>query len=104
MPFEKGKQKTGGRKAGVKNKTTAEIRDAIQKVLADKVDVLAEDLQTMSEFRQWTILNAVAKYVLPTLNKNDDSVTVSGGYNITVSFEDSEAAPERDNDSEELPF
>jgi hypothetical protein len=102
--FEKGRAKTGGRKPGVKNKTTAEIREAIQLVLSDKVDVLAEDLTKMSEFKQWTVLNAVAKYVLPTLNKNDDKVEHSGGFNITVSYEDT-STPTGDKDlSEEDPF
>jgi len=89
MPFEKGRQKTGGRLPGVKNKSTQEIRDAIQKVLADKVDSLAEDLELMSEFKQWTILNAVAKYVLPQLSKSEDTVDHSGEVKITVSFSDS---------------
>jgi len=77
-----------GRKPGVKNKTTQEIRDAIQKVLAYKVDELADDLTVMNEFKQWTILNAVAKYVLPALNKNEDTVEHSGEVKITVSFSD----------------
>ena len=92
MPFEKGKPKTGGRLPGVKNKTTQEIRDAIQLVLAYKVDQLATDLETMNEFKQWTILNAVAKYVLPALNKNEDTVEHSGAINITVSFADADPA------------
>lgn len=104
MPFIKGRQKTGGRKVGVTNRTTAEIREKVQMVLSDRIESLNDDLDNMDSFKRWTILNSVAKYVLPALNKNDDSVTVSGGYNITVSFEDSEAAPERDNDSEESPF
>ncbi|TWR26914.1 hypothetical protein FPZ42_07720 [Mucilaginibacter achroorhodeus] len=86
--FHKGQQKTGGRKKGTKNKTTQEIRDAIQLVLSDKVDQLAEDLAKMDKFKQWTILNAVAKYVLPTLNKNDDTVEHTGEININISFED----------------
>lgn len=79
-----------GRKKGTPNKTTAEIKDAIQLVLSNKVDVLAEDLAKMNEFKQWTILNAVAKYVLPTYQKNDNSVEHSGEVNIKVSFEDGE--------------
>ncbi|WP_428329034.1 hypothetical protein [Mucilaginibacter sp.] len=104
MPFEKGKPKTGGRLPGVKNKSTAEIREAIQKVLADKVDELADDLASMNEFKQWTILNAVAKYVLPTLAKNEDTVEYSGEIKITVSFSDGDIAtdyPTGDYNSEE---
>jgi hypothetical protein len=88
--FEPGHAKMGGRQKGTKNKTTIEIKEAIQLVLSDKVDKLAEDLEDMNAFKQWTILNAVAKYVLPTYNKNEDSVEHSGNINIKVSFEDTE--------------
>ncbi|TFF34400.1 hypothetical protein [Mucilaginibacter psychrotolerans] len=98
--FEKGREKTGGRKPGVKNKTTEEIRQAIQLVLSDKVDVLAEDLQAMSEFKQWQILNAVARYVLPALSKAEDKVEHSGEVNIVVTYEDT---PTGDN-GEKDPF
>lgn len=91
------KPANSGRKPGVKNKTTAEIREAIQKVLADNVDGLADDLATMGEFRKWTILNSVAKYVLPTLNKNDNDTSLSGEVKITVSFEDGSTASDNND-------
>ncbi|GAA4907051.1 hypothetical protein [Mucilaginibacter defluvii] len=90
MGFQKGRAKTGGRKPGVKNKTTQEIRDKIQLVLSNKIEELEADLEQMSEFKQWTILNAVAKYVMPQLSKSDDTVEHSGEINITVSFTDSQ--------------
>ena len=49
---------------------------------------MADDLAVMNEFKQWTILNAVAKYVLPTLAKNEDTVEHTGEVKITVSFSD----------------
>lgn len=97
MPFEKGRPKTGGRKPGVKNKTTQEIRDKIQEILSSNVDELADDLLVMGSFKKWTILNAVAKYVMPQLSKNDDTVEHSGNVNITVSFVHSEINPVKDN-------
>jgi hypothetical protein len=103
MPFQKGKPKTGGRLPGVKNKTTQEIRDAITKVLADKVAELADDLNSMPVFKQWQILSAVAKYAMPTLAKNDDTVEHSGAINVNVSFSDSGSAndyPTGDNEDE----
>lgn len=100
MPFEKGREKTGGRKAGVTNKTTQEIRDKIQKVLSNRVEELDTDLSSMSEFKRWTILNAVAKYVLPALNKNEDTVEHSGQINITVSYSDSDTDALSDKEDE----
>jgi hypothetical protein len=98
--FEKGKPKTGGRKPGVKNKTTAEIREKLQMVLSGMVEHFEEDLEEMNGFKRWQIASSVFKYIMPALSKSDDKVEHSGGYNITVSFEDNEAAPERDNTSE----
>ena len=39
MPFERGREKTGGRKAGVPNKTTRSVRDALVRAL----EATAED-------------------------------------------------------------
>ncbi|RZJ82578.1 MAG: hypothetical protein EOO47_00070 [Flavobacterium sp.] len=90
--FTKGTPKppTSGRKKGVKNKTTEQIREQIKNVVSNKLDVFEADLQTMSPFQQWMILEKVTKYFLPALNKNDDSVTHSGNISINISFEDNE--------------
>jgi hypothetical protein len=87
MPFEKGKPKTGGRVKGTINKTTPEIREAIQKVMSAKIDELESDLEKMNPFQQWMILEKVAKYFMPALNKNEDTVDHTGEVKITVSFE-----------------
>jgi len=102
MPFQKGREKTGGRVKGSKNKTTQEIRDALQKVLSNKIEDLETDLATMSEFKQWTILNSVAKFVLPTLNKNDDKVEHSGEININVNFSDDLGISETNSPADEI--
>ena len=50
MPFEKGRPKTGGRVKGSINKTTPEIREAIQKVMSNKIDELEADLEKIDVF------------------------------------------------------
>ena len=101
MKFEKGREKTGGRKPGVKNKTNKEIREAIQMVLSDKVDELADDLLKMDKYKQWTILNAISKFILPTYNKNEDTVEHSGEIKISISFEDdTNSLPKKDDDED----
>jgi hypothetical protein len=99
MPFEKGRAKTGGRVPGVKNKTTEEIRSAIQLVLSDKVQELASDLAMMPEFKQWQILSAVAKFVLPALAKTENDTTLSGEvkYNVSINFVENDDAPGADS-------
>ena len=90
MPFEKGVPKpggkTGGRLKGSLNKTTPEIREAIQKVMSSKIDELESDLEKMNPFQQWMILEKVAKYFMPALNKNEDTVEHTGEVKITVCF------------------
>lgn len=40
MPFQKGKQKTGGRKKGVKNKTILPTEDLVTKLNVDPLEIL----------------------------------------------------------------
>lgn len=96
------KPANSGRQKGTGNKTTAEIREAIQKVLANKVDELADDLAVMPEFKQWQILTGVAKYCLPALNKNENDTTLSGEikYNVNINFVDGDNAPTGDYEEE----
>ncbi len=90
IPKKKGDPKpaNAGRKKGTPNKSTEEIRKQIQNIVSKKLDVFEDDLAKMNVFQQWQILEKVTKYFLPALNKNDDSITHSGGINIYVSFED----------------
>jgi septum formation topological specificity factor MinE len=102
MPFEKGRAKTGGRVPGVKNKTTEEIKQKIQLVLANKVEELADDLAMMPEHKQWQILSAIARYVLPSKVENEGSVEHSGEvkYNVNINFVDAHSDPSGDNNNE----
>lgn len=89
-PRKKGDPKpvNAGRKKGTPNKSTEEIRKQIQNIVSKKLDVFEDDLSKMNPFQQWQILEKVTKYFLPALNKNDDTLTHTGGININVTFED----------------
>lgn len=84
--FEKGKPKTGGRKKGVKNRTTAEIRQHIQTVIDGQYDKLEADLNSLSPFQRVMMVEKLTKYFLPALNKNDDSINHSGEIKIIVEY------------------
>ncbi|MGY4540060.1 hypothetical protein ACVW0P_004502 [Mucilaginibacter sp. UYNi724] len=58
----------------------------------------------MSPFQQWMIIDKVAKYRIPQLNKNEDTVAHSGEVKVTVTYVDSEAAPKDDEDENDSPF
>ncbi|MES2265579.1 MAG: hypothetical protein V4520_02385 [Bacteroidota bacterium] len=51
----------------------------------------------MSPFQQWMILDKVAKYRIPALNKNEDTVAHSGEVKVIVTYEDT---PTGDNSTE----
>ena len=86
MAFQKGKPKTGGRKKGVKNRTTAEIRQHIQTVIDAQYNKLESDLDSLSPFQRVMMVEKLTKYFLPALNKNDDTVNHSGEIKIIVEY------------------
>lgn len=85
--YEKGKTKTGGRKKGVQNRTTEQIREYIKDIVDGELKTLPEDLKLMNKFQKWQILEKVTKYFLPQLAKNDDSINHSGEIKINISWE-----------------
>jgi len=108
MAFKKGQEKMGGRVKGTPNKSTKEIRNAIQNVLANRIDTLEEDLARMTGFQRWMILDKVTKYVMPALAKNEDKVEHTGELQINITYSDPElkdSDPEQGNNyDEDVPF
>ena len=108
MAFKKGQDKIGGRIKGTPNKSTKQIRDAIQNVLGNRIEELDSDLSKMTTFQRWMILDKVTKYVMPALAKNDDKVEHSGELQINITYGDPEikdSDPEQGNDmDEDMPF
>ena len=47
MPFEKGRDKTGGRAKGTPNKTTRAVTQILRNVYADELDSLPEVLEKL---------------------------------------------------------
>ncbi|MBL7811406.1 MAG: hypothetical protein JNL57_04200 [Bacteroidetes bacterium] len=57
--------KTGGRKAGTPNKTTAEVREMLSAVVCAELDSLQDTLSTMSPAERLNIVIRLIPYVLP---------------------------------------
>lgn len=74
MPFKKGHKKTGGRAAGVENKTTKDIRKAYQMLIEDNIPNLKEWLNRIAKknpAQAIMILSELSEYVLPKLSRTD---------------------------------
>ncbi|WP_188050713.1 hypothetical protein [Flavobacterium sp. GP15] len=67
------REKTGGRAKGTPNKTTAETKEILQKIVSKEIDGLGKMLEKLEPLER---INAIAKllpYILP--RQSDISVT-----------------------------
>tara|TARA_B100000963_G_scaffold311993_1_gene289186 strand:- start:71 stop:274 length:204 start_codon:yes stop_codon:yes gene_type:complete len=52
MPFEKGHQKKGGRKQGIPNKSTKQIRELLTSVLQEEIERIPEHFNAILDPKQ----------------------------------------------------
>jgi len=86
MAFEKGNNHAGSRK-GIPNKSTAEIRDAFEKLLHDNLDNMngwLSDVAQEDPERALNIIVKMAEFIVPKLQRTelkaevtDKSVTIN---------------------------
>ncbi|GAB3639712.1 hypothetical protein [Spirosoma arcticum] len=65
MSFEKGREKTGGRKAGSTNRTSSEIKSKIAALIDDQFDMIQADLETLEPKDRVSAYLKFMEYVLP---------------------------------------
>lgn len=65
MPFEKGKAKTGGRKPGAVNKTTADIKARIKALIDDKFESIVDSIELLEPKDQVAAYLKFLEYILP---------------------------------------
>lgn len=65
--FQKGNKASPGRPPGAKGKTVMYVRTAVAEIMANNVPKLQQDLDRMSPFNRWQILDRLMKYFMPTL-------------------------------------
>ena len=87
-----------GRKKGIPNKITTDIKDAITKIWFDNLPSLQGDLDSMSLTSKWMTIGGLLKYGFPTLSsqKNDVSVTNNGKIEFVIKY-DNQLPPASDN-------
>ncbi len=91
MGFKEGHKKVGGRTKGQTNKTTAEIRDAYQKLVEDNLTNMTEWLKQVADQnpeRAMDLMLKLSEYMIPKLARQE--VTGADGKdlfkNITFEF------------------
>jgi hypothetical protein len=58
-------KKTGGRQAGTPNRTTAELREALQAFIDANIDQLQNDFDVLEPEKRLTFFEKIIKMVLP---------------------------------------
>ena len=95
------RKKTGGRKAGVPNKITSEIRDKISVLISGTIDTI--DVSTLTHFEKVKLLNALVQYVVPKLQSADYQIgSPDGQSGVTIKFVDSSGRDISDQKQEEI--
>jgi len=99
MGFKEGQEKKGGRAKGTPNKSTAEIRDAYQKLVEDNLTNMTEWLvQVAAENpeRAMDLMLKLSEYMIPKLARQE--VTGADGADLfkNIKFEFGTPINERD--------
>src|SRR4051812_6510944 len=76
----------GGRPKGAVNKTTAEIREALQAIYTKNLVKLESDLEKMTPFQRQQILDKLSNKFLPNLTKNENETMTSGEIKISIQY------------------
>jgi hypothetical protein len=88
MPFQKGKEKTGGRIAGTSNRTTKEAKEILNEILFGELDHIREALAEIRETNKTQYLETLSKLLAYSLPKKTDMTSgdekLPGSININV--------------------
>ena len=68
-------RKTGGRRRGTPNRTTAELKEALKAFVDRNIDQLQEDFDTLDPEKRLTFFEKIVRMVLPP-PVNPDNLTV----------------------------
>ena len=91
-----------GRPKGVKNKRPTEIANFLMLVMQKNLPRLQDDLNAMSPFYRWQILEKLSRSFLPTLTASDVRQTMNGDVKIQVSFVDKNDKVQNNDDIEPI--
>jgi hypothetical protein len=76
--------KTGGRTAGTVNKTTAEIREHFQNLVANNLEQLDSDLKIIGPLQRLKMIIELSKFVVPTLKATELTTDIENEFRPIV--------------------
>ena len=84
MPHIKGTPKTGGRVAGVPNRTTAEAREMLEQILYGQLENIQTALNELKDKDKGKYIESCSRLFAYVLPKKSDITT--GGEKINITF------------------
>lgn len=77
MPFTKGKSKTGGRKKGIPNAITHDLREVIRELIEGNVERIRQDLEMLDPKERVNAWLKLTEFVLPKLQRSEVDATIN---------------------------
>jgi len=64
------RKKTGGRKKGVPNKTTGELKALVHELVSENIDAIRKNFNTLDDEMKFVVILKLLPYVLPKQSEN----------------------------------
>ncbi len=74
MARPKGTPKTGGRKKGTPNKTTAEIKELVAQLVGENIEDFKKEFKTLETAEKISIIKNLLPYVIPRQTETKHSL------------------------------
>ena len=68
------RKKTGGRKKGVPNKTTAELKALVHELVSENIDTFRKNFNSLDDGTKFVVVLKLLPYVLPKQSENKISL------------------------------
>ena len=88
MPFQKGRERTGGKKKGTPNKVTQDHRDLINKLISSP-EKLLKDLEQLEPKERIDATIKLLEFTTPKQSRVETQITADVSVN-SIKFEDAE--------------
>jgi len=73
MPFQKGKEKTGGRTKGTPNSTTRDLREVVREIVEGNAERICQDLEALEPKDRVNAWLRLTEFVLPKMQRVETS-------------------------------